>query len=98
MYSLENLQQYLYGKVKLTQVVLSTARTSAEAMDQNSCTIGLDISPSSLSSPPLADVWWETSVWDVCNTVSSTTKKLNVCVCVCVSERERERERGRERG
>ena len=76
MYGLGELIDNLQYKVKLTQVVLSTARTSAEAMDQNSCTIGLDTSPSSLSSPPLADAWWETSVWDVCSTVSSTTKKL----------------------
>ena len=44
-----------HTKFKLTQVVLRTARTSAEAMDQNSCTMGLDTSPSSLSSPPLAN-------------------------------------------
>ena len=71
----------VYGYGEPTQVLLSTARTSADAMNQNSCTIGLDTSPSSLSSPP-AEAWWETSVWDVCNTVSSTTKKL------CHDERE----------
>lgn len=58
-----------------TQLFLSTASTSAMAICQKSWTFFLVESPSSI--PSLAELdTWETSDWDVCKTVSSTTKKL----------------------
>ena len=58
-----------------TQLFLSTASTSAMAICQKSWTFFLVESPSSIPSLAELDAW-ETSDWDVCKTVSSTTKKL----------------------